>query len=240
MRNIFKKIIPQKEFNIETASYKELMDKVPHVSAMNRDSSLEFNKDGKSWLNPNNQECFNYGNYTLDEYRQWAKGTGPIVKGKNQKEKDEVMKYARAKEELDDRLFYYWEYLDLLDSTHLSARNSISGYFAEKYDIVDRKAGDKEIIKKIFSSHVFKLKADMEYTDIDKVSSNWKETWWGVADTIALLGIGRFGACNTPRTIDNLSWIKDLVFAKAYYLHLKDHEKYDFPNVEFVHKLRCK
>jgi len=28
MRNIFKKIIPQKEFNIETASYKELMDRV--------------------------------------------------------------------------------------------------------------------------------------------------------------------------------------------------------------------
>lgn len=40
----------------------------------------EEKKEVKFWLNPQEQDLYNYGWYSVDELKQWANGEGPIIK----------------------------------------------------------------------------------------------------------------------------------------------------------------
>ena len=241
MRNIFtakskrsiEKIVAADQ--LEKLTVTELMGAIPHVKAINTASIENDEAEGKEkfWLNPTQQTCFNYGQFSKQDFIDWARGTGPIVKGKNQKEKDKFMKYAKAAIELNYTLFMYWEHLELLTEKYLRASNMMS---YGDYDLIKSKDSE-EIIKKVLSSFVSTMVPEFEYREIDDIRRDWRETWYGTAYTLVLLGHGAFGACNTPERIINLSWAQDLVFAKAYYLHLKKID-YDFPDIDFVHKHR--
>ena len=74
---------------------------------------------------------------------------------------------------------------------------------------------------------------------IDQVINEWEKVSWGVTSTLCLMGYGRMGASNTPENLNNLSWVRDLVFAKAYHIYLIK-KGIIMPDFEFVKKLRYK
>jgi len=260
-----KKLFKKKEKPIEERSIIELLDTIPHVSAMNKSTIIEQVEKGEEriWLNPNNQTCFNFGWFNREAFVNWAMGTGPIVKGKTQAEKDKFIQYARAYDELNWQLFCYEEYLDLLDQHVLiiPPKQGSFGPVTKPEHILDTNQNSEKIISTIWSNRIKDLKKEIRNA-IE--SAKWEEQFYGteeyrfnhdktiqevyskenkrsfdVAYTMALLGHGYFDACNTPCIIENLSWSRDLPFAVAYYEYLKD-EEYDLPDFKFVRENRYK
>ena len=118
---------------IEKRSIPELIESVSHVNPMNSESIIsdwendvisrkfpKFNQGNLTnqtyWLNPNNQSCFNYGNFTHQDFIDWANGTGVVVKGNTQEQKDKFMRYEKAHSSLDLSIFIYAEHLWKLES----------------------------------------------------------------------------------------------------------------------------
>jgi hypothetical protein len=61
----------------------------------------------------------------------------------------------------------------------------------------------------------------------------------GVKETLFALGIGYYGACNTPEESENLVWIADICEYKSAYLYFTNNN-IALPDFEFVYENRYK
>jgi hypothetical protein len=245
---IFSKLVKPSNKPIEKRSIKELIDSVKHVNPMNVGTIIKSvdEKNDRHWLNPNDQTCFNFGWFTHQDFIDWANGTGVIVKGKTQEEKDKFMKYAKAYQELDISIFIYEEYLDLLNTKEIiHAKSSYRSDYVKDF----RKSTELEKITDLLSNKAREIKSTLEnrisyrkltqpelvdISDIvkttrDEYSKLSQEMCW----TLGALGIGYYGACNTPCKIENLAWSQDLPFAVAYKEVLEE-SGYDLPDFKWV------
>jgi hypothetical protein len=232
---------------VEQRSIIELIESVPHVSPMNMTTVIKGVKNGdkRVWVNPNNQTCFNFGWFTRQDFIDWANGTGKIVKGKNQEEKDKFMKYARAYQVLDLCVFNYGVHLDILDTTTILHGKSSYG---NKYYRNLEKTAATEVIRLVLSDIAREAKSELASAvsyarfldpkvDITKIvkekRDKYEERSLTACWTLSILGKGYFGACNTPCVLENLGWSRDLPFATAYYEFLKE-DGYDLPDFKWV------
>jgi len=213
----------------------EMMRKYPHVAALNEGSIRESEEAGndRHWLNPRNQECFNSGWYTVSDFREWANGFGPIVKGATKGDQAKIMEYAIFDAKYDYRLSSYYEHLHLLDVEIPKFNWGSSGRGTNMENAPVKIKGNANATAELLASNLATLKSDMDgawdfcYGDdklngkyLKGVNENWRKEFCGIKWTMMLLGLGYSGACNTPASIQNLAWSEDLVWAKAYHDHL--------------------
>jgi len=243
--------------SIEKMSFIELIEHIPHVNPMNKQSIINSIMKGidEVFLNPNNQTCFNFGYFTRQDFIDWANGTGRIVKGHTQEDKDRFMKYAIEYDKLHWTLFSYFEYIELINSNVILVPKS-STLSSNKWFIDVRKESEdqainlllsdmardlKDSIKSIISYE--KYKADLENREpdfskqIEELYIEHDRASRSICRTMSLLGYGYFGACNISGDIKNLAWSKDLAFTRAYYDALIEIE-YDLPDIKWVHENR--
>jgi hypothetical protein len=245
---IFSRLVKQSNKPIEKRSIVELIETVPHVNPMNQSTIRESVKEGndKHWLNPNNQTCFNSGWFTHQDFIDWANGTGPIVKGNTQDEKDKFMKYAKAYTELDLSIFIYEEYLDLLDTNvilHGKSNHGDSKYFQD----LSKKPAE-ETIRLFLSNMAREIKDELitkigyeRYCNptvdiksiIEEKRRKYNDISFNTCWTLSILGKGYFAACNAPSKIENLAWSHDLPFAVAYKEFLEE-DGYELPDFKWV------
>jgi hypothetical protein len=234
--NILKKLLGRAKPNLSKAeTVISILKNHPFIGAHNRETLIESIREGneKHYLNPRHQNCFNYGSFTLDEFLMWVDGKGPIVKGRTQEEKDKFMFYAEKYEELDLNLFIYFNYLHLLkDDVQPSLPTPM-----HEGEPINPNLSEEDTIRGILSSYVPSLRKDMMSMDHQNLKREWNEISWGVIKTLMLMGYGYSGANNLPEEICNLSWSKDLVYAKAYYLYLQD-KGIEIPDIKYVEENR--
>lgn len=241
--SIFRRKVKPSKKPIDKRSIVEILETVTHCSAINKNTIVEYEsslpkkilpqnsgilKDGV-WLNPSNQTAFNYGNFTKEEFIEWAKGTGPIVKGESQEIKDRFMRYAKAYNELDLNIFIYAKYLWMIDEDSETEINygRYSGRTVKKPINMSRRQESHDVIKKVLSYYVRPVYRDIKDAiewgrGIEDVSKKTKDFMYAALKTVALSGHGYYEACNTPTELENLSWSCDLVFAKAYSMYLEE------------------
>jgi len=250
MFNIFKK---KKEKAVDEMSIKEILENYPHCKAMNLHPNKMDGTEDDVWLNPHNQQCFNYGNFKVEDFRNWAKGTGKIVKGGIQSEKDKVMYYAKMYNKLDYRLFMYYEYFHLL-----KGQKKVNGETTHSYYFKVKNPLRKNQLAAIYYNHAVDVQHELKYLDSYKDSyldekSDWYKSYkdsferskgkmryeiFGQLRTLYLLGSGYYGASNTPTDLQNLSWARDLIWAYGYYLHLTEDMKLEMPDFDYVNSVK--
>lgn len=216
-------------------SITSIINSFDHCSVINSKTIMDADSNGEKsvWLNPNNQKCFNYGNFELQDFIDWSNGTGKIVKGETQDEKDKFMEYAEARKTLDSSLFIYFDYLDLIDDTKLTAPSTLN----QNFDWINRDNDDMSIVKSLLSSFVPELVRELSYMKVEDVKKQHQAGFWPISKSLSLLGYTYIGASNTPTEIRNISWAWNLVFAKAYYLHLLESDV-KIPDIKFVHEYK--
>ena len=239
---IFKHKVKACDKPIEERSIPELIETVKHVDPMNKDSIIKdwnanklarkFPKqnkgmlsDGRYWVNPNNQTSFEHGHFTRQDFIDWANGTGAAVRGETQEQKDKYMRYAIAHDKLDLSIFTYSEKLWMLDSSSncTYGHNHMQNPYINNINL----SNDREsatVIKETFNTLIQPLLSNIkdDINNLSVISSKHSTYMDGVCHTLAISGHGYWDACNTPCELENLSWSKDLVFAKAYSLYLEE------------------
>lgn len=249
-----KRIVKACDKPIEERTIPEIIETVPHVNPMNSDSIItEYNQrriaekfpkyfkgelsyEEKYWMNPNNQTSFEHGYLTHQDFIDWANGTGVVVRGETQEQKDKFMRYDEAHSKLDLSIFIYAKYLHLIDSDsetsiqwgiHTRTKNPIN---------TSRKQDSNTVIKKMLETRVQPVLNDIrdkhrwygnnkEENDwLNKVHRETNDYMYAFVHAIALTGHGYFGASNTPTVLENLAWSKDLVFAKAYSIFVEEQD----------------
>jgi hypothetical protein len=247
---IFKRIVKTIDKPIEARTIPELIETVPHVNPINSESIINQwytyetafkhpfqNKgilhDQTYWVNPNNQTSFNSHNMTHKDFIDWANGTGIVVRGNTQCEKDKFMRYAKAYNNVDMLIFIYAKYLYMIDDDSKTKINY--GRLSSKAAInpinMSNRRDSRIIIKLMLESLVRPLLRDIKDTikwrdgepnPLLNLKHTHRTYMEAVTRTLATGGHGYFDACNTPCELENLSWSKDLVFAKAYSIYLEE------------------
>jgi hypothetical protein len=213
---------------------KTIFEKISEHPICNNYSDLKFNENKLCWLNPSNQISFNFGWFNEKDLNDWLNGTGNIVKGKTEKEKKKFWDYAlflkNYNNQIGHLMLYNFKYFNLVNEKY----NPNVGYdLYFNNSLIIMKNNKEEIIKKIFGSFVNRIKNQFTYMGIDDILNENRKTLYGVSKTLILLGCGYFGASNTPKIIENLSWFQDVVISKAYYLYLLD-ENVQLPDFNFI------
>ncbi|MDD5649046.1 MAG: hypothetical protein PHF86_01325 [Candidatus Nanoarchaeia archaeon] len=192
--------------------------------------------DIEVWINPSNQTSFESGWCTEKDLRDWMEGKGKMVKGNTEEEKKKFWDYAVSLN--NDReiwsILYHWRWFKKLKTNFKphKRRGDISrSYIAKKLE-VNLKNPEKTILD-MYVPFIKEIQEDLKHLDIIKVKRSYKDVFYGINRALYCLGVGSLGACNTPETIENLSWIKDLIYAKAYYLHLLE-LKIELPDFEWL------
>jgi hypothetical protein len=232
----------------EIQKLREAIKASPICKPMNDLLESELDTDGNGqkiriWLNPHNQTCFNFGWFEYQDYYDWLEGKGKIVKGKTDEEKKKFWDVAMFEHEHDMAwaIGYYKKYFDLIDETYHPKFKKGYGF----YSYIDKpmkikKDNEKEIIAKMFGL-ICRDYGDtsFELTSGSNALRRMRDELMGVKITLFNLGIGYYGACNTPEEPENLSWISDICEYKAIYLSYINNNIV-LPDFEFVYENRYK
>ena len=194
--------------------------------------------------------------------RQWMEGKGPMVKGKNAAEKKKYWDYAvfeaspiklnegeyRIKEinNIQWSIRYHYKWFDQFESdynphqhdgfgmsTTIKAPIDLKGI--RSTDVLKKDEADERVIKDMLVPYVREIEKDLEWRDWESMRHEMEKEMFGIKRTLYAMGIGFFGASNTPEEIRNLAWVTGLVFAKGVYLHLKK-IGYPMPDFEWLSK----
>ena len=165
-------------------------------------------------------------------------GTGKIVKGETPEEKKKFWDYAVFLKTYKHgwMIRYYIEFFDKLIEDHNPKGETFNSRSREiEKPLKITKSNKEEIIGRIFGYMVNSLVEDFMGVDDrdDYILKRFRDETWGAKMTLYNLGCGFFGYSNTPKTISNLSWVPDLVIAKAYYKYLIK-KGVELPDFEFV------
>lgn len=193
--------------------------------SMNTLDKEHVGEDGKVrlWLNPHNQRCFNFGWFTYQDFYDWLKGTGVIVKGGTQKVKDKFFEAAtfEAEHRMGWAISYYKKHFGFIDETYYPKRK-LNGY--DLNDVVDKplkitKTNHAEIIGKIFGD-ICNYYSEYDIEENQNISRRMEDELQGAKHTLYSLGVGYSGACNIPEEVINLNFAADICRYKAIYLYL--------------------
>lgn len=195
------------------------------------DNKLEFELDNNNgeysaYLNPHHQKYFNYGWFTVHDFFEWTLGIGKIVKGDTPEEKREIWKAIKfeTKYKYTHSVYLDYKFFHLVDLNMLP-NNSYNEYNFTPNKYI--KVGDpSDLIKKSYSVIASYVLNDLKYSEdfnhnIDEIYREYREYALGTNLALEIIGVGYFGAINTPTSIYNLSWYRDLVFTYCIYKHLK-------------------
>lgn len=237
----------KRDKSIDEMSIFEIITTVPHCKTMSPSPKDLDGTEELIWLNPYNQECFNSGRWTVQDFRDWANGTGRIVKGDTQEEKDHVMFYAQMRDTLDYRIFIYHKYFNLLEGHEMAERE---GGWSMSRRIKNPIKGKN--LAELYYNLALDVKSDLRTFDYDPLAQDdytkksftrtmegLRKEVWGNLRTLYFLGHGYYGASNTPQSLDNLAWASDLIIAYGYYLFLEECDV-KLPEFELVRSLRYK
>jgi hypothetical protein len=209
----------------------------PVCSTMSDLHESEQEEEVRIWLNPCNQKCFNYGYFTYQDFYDWIEGKGNIVKGNTDNEKQKYYEVAKFEQEHD----YGWaigygkKYFSLIDDTFYTELKP--GFGLErgcKNSLKITKNNHAEIIGKIFGA-ICRFYSDYEITHISNSRSRMHDELQGAKEALFALGIGYYGANNTPEEIENLNWAADLCIYKTAYNYFVKNNVY-LPDFDFVYK----
>lgn len=222
-------------FKVEHSKKKlnELQDYLDKVSMCSIDVN-RLKKGETQWMNPYDQTNLESGWFTLQDFLDLKDGKGKCIKGDGIEKK---LRNALAiwKREYDRYCVVY----ATKDFHFVKDRCSIlceRGFPSSNYYVKDENANtsknycNKDIIKNAFSRHINHYVQDLEYIQHDRLYNKWRDTSWGIVQTLVDMGIGYYGdmgigyygAINTPEEIANLAWYRELVWSRIYYLHLKE------------------
>jgi hypothetical protein len=191
------------------------------------------------WINPHDQTSFNAMWCDEKVLRAWMEGKGPMVKGKNEEEKANYWKYAKALSEDENHIIwsilYHWRWFNELKSD-FNQNNHVQGGTTFSYiknPLKITKTNHKQIILDMYVPFISMIKNDMEFREWQNMRREYDGTFSGIKRTLYCLGIGFLGANNTPEGIMNLQWLPDLIYARGYYLYLEEQKK-DLPDFEWL------
>lgn len=190
----------------------------------------------KVWINPSDQTSFISNWCSEKDLRDWMEGKGIMVKGNTIEEKKRYWDYAISLN--NDReiwfILYHWRWFKKLVSTFeiRNKKNNFYGSYIFKKLKVNYKDPEKTILD-VYVPFIKEIQDDLKHLDIYKIKRSYKDVFYGINRVLYCLGVGSLGACNTPETIENLSWVKDLIYARAYYLHLLE-IKTKLPDFEWL------
>lgn len=220
--------------NITQDKTQPILSKINDSSVCRTSCSLEF-KDERAWLNPSDQQSFNSGWFTEQDFEDWINGTGNIVKGHDIEEKAIVWEYATFKANISHShlITLNHRFFHLVGEDYKRINDNFKPYKIDNNN-------HNEIISNIFGNFVPNTSRQFEYMKFDSIYSEFRENLWGVKATLRLLGIGYLdGGCNIEGDVNNFSWFSDVAFGKAYYLHLK-RQGTKFPDFDFIENNRYK
>ena len=244
---------PKKVMRIGIPNIKELEDH-PVCRGMNDiwDDVWKNRSDPNHlvYLNPDDQYSFNYGNFSIRDFEAWMDGEGPIVRGKTPGQKKKYWDYAcftadrNIPEEYQHHPRFYikltWKFWDQFVTDHDPHKHRGSGHYMQvvKPIKVKRKTSDQlqqqinenRVIIDMFAPFIQQIVSDMEYRDWHAITHEYGHIFHGVKYALYNQGVGYFGASNTPEEIRNLSWVTDIVYAKALY---QFYEKRGVPMPDF-------
>jgi hypothetical protein len=231
----------QKITKTEIELLKEKIQTSPVCSPMNQLTESEIQKGGgvHIWLNPNNQRCFNYGWFEYQDYYDWLEGRGKIVKGKTDEEKQKFFEVAKFEKEHDYgwTVSSYKKYFPLIDDSYYPKFKT--GYSVERACDKPLKLTSKnheEIISKVFGS-ICGYYSDLKITCNSNAQKCMHSELVGAKETLFALGIGYYGANNTPEEILNLAWAADLCLYKAFYRYFEINN-IPLPDFDFVYNYK--
>jgi hypothetical protein len=195
------------------------------------------------WVNPNIQDVYNCGWYTKEDFKDFLNGTGRIIKGKTQEEKDKFLAYDIFRDTYYQswRIALNFEHFDKIEIYKFN-RNGWHSYVDNPVKF--KKTNTEECIKRIFGSFVQGIINDLDCWGnvcdkelFDRVYKEYQDNSYGIGATLMLQGFGYWGACNTPCNVENFAWYRDVVFDYAYYQHLLN-QGVEMPDFKFVLKNR--
>jgi hypothetical protein len=242
MMGIFKRKVNACDKPIEERSIPELIESVKHINPMNSKGIIEdwnnnaitrkFQQNNKDipdncqyWMNPNNQTSFIHGHLSHQDFIDWANGTGVAVRGETQEQKDKYMRYAVAHDKLHLSIFTYSKTLWMLDSSSncIYGHNHMQNPYINNINLSNNRES-AAVIKETFNTLIQPLLSNIKdnINNLSVIFSRHSSYMDGVCHTLAISGHGYWDARNTPCELENLSWSKDLVFAKAYSLYLEE------------------
>lgn len=241
MKNFFKNIFKSVPAILSEPLIKDILKSNPICSPMNNLERKISDKNGEElyWLNPNNQKCFNFGWFSRQDFIDWTNGIGNIVKGKTDEEKKKFWEVAifEKKYNLAWAIGYDKKYFHLIDETYKpNYKHSYSCNTTNELPLKITKNNHAEIIGKIMGN-VCRYYSDREITVNSHSYRMMREELSGVKETLFMLGIGYYGASNTPCEIENLSWIADICIHKAAYLYYLNNGV-EMPDFDFVYNYK--
>ncbi len=225
-------------FKFHENKVEKILSKNPLCKSHN---DLDRSKDAENgsvvyWLNPQKQHCFNFGWFTENDFKNWTNGTGRIIKGNTQEEKQKFWEIAQ----FEEKYLYGWavgkykEYYDLIEENY---EPHFSYHKENKIPLKINSKNHDEIISKCFGS-ITKYYSDIYLETYDSFHSYKMESELnGVKSTLYLLGVGYYGAMNTPCEPNNLNWISDIAKYKSQYLYLQK-QNVVMPDFDFVYNYR--
>lgn len=218
----------------------------PVTTAMNNlNWKTAENGDKIAWLNPDNQTAFKCGWYMAKDFEEWVNGTGNIVKGNIQEEKDKFMHYAKLYHKYPDiaSILYEKEFFHLINDSYRPNRDRYNDYIVNSMKIT--KKNNDHIISNLFG-YVCSYYVDTFASILSRKPKEihtchsmtiMRGELWGLKFSCFNLGVGYFGASNTPRVINNLSWFANLTITKSIYLALLQNGV-EMPDFDFINKNR--
>jgi len=218
----------------------ELLKENPVCDSINKLEITPTKDEEKIWLNPDNQNCFNYGLFTFEDFYNWTQKRGKIVKGNTDEEKQKFFEVAEFIHNHNHgwAILAYKKYFDLLDNSYYPQRIINYVETINKFPLKITKNNHGDIIGKIFGN-ISEDYANTELVCNSHSYSNIIREIAGAKLVLFNLGIGYYGACNTPEDILNLSWIGDICIYKAVYRYFIKNN-IPLPDFDFVNSYNNK
>ncbi len=246
---------PKKAMGIGKSVF-EYLKEHPICKPMNdpeKDVENLNDRDVNVWINPHNQTCFNAAWCSPKDLEDWMMGTGIMVKGKSPAQKAKFWEYAIFEAEDQDHMawmiLHYYKWFEKFETdfnphkhrgygmeTSIGRRIKMRAYPLK--DQLEEKIRQEKIIIDMFAPYVNEIYNDLEYRKWQDIRFTSDKEFYGIKRTLYCMGIGFMGANNTPEEIENLSWMTDIVYAKAYYRHLKERLKMKLPDFDFINQNR--
>ena len=211
-----------------------------------KDADPHKDPDFQVRINPHNQFCFNSMWCSEKDLEDWMEGRGKMVKGTTKAEKKKYWDYAVFEGGDHDRwlIKYTWKWFDRMVTDfnpwvrdmyglNMFMKTPIKIKRKTKEELQNQKNAENVIVA-MFAPFVDEIKAELEYRDFSSIRNEYDKYFLGIKRALFCMGVGFIGACNLPEEIENLSWVTDVVYAKALYLHLKEKGEVELPDFEWL------
>lgn len=171
------------------------------------------------WLNPDNQDLVNYGWYTVEELEDWiSEKPNNIVSAEN---------WPKLKWQCKHHLFSMlkYEYKDFLPVSPEYYSSTHNGKTVIKIEPDNVKQNLEVIVQHILMLYCRDIKDQIEFAGKpleDISSSREQDRVFGFCEAMSLIGLGGFGAVNTPKSASNFSWLCSILWTQAWFLVAKE------------------